>query len=73
MAFASPVAQELAMTPPKPISLSDIHDVYSGSKTTRDTTKAENGYRKTNRFSRDAGHSGAAPNRSPSPIGRKTR
>ncbi|WP_201313113.1 hypothetical protein [Dyella sp. EPa41] len=62
------------MTPPtKPISLSDIHDVYRGSEKKRDTAKAEHSYRKTNRFSRDEGHSGAAPNRPPSPSGRKVR
>lgn len=62
------------MAPPtKPISLSDIHDVYRGSAKKRDTTQAEQDYRKTDRFARDAGHSGAAPNRSLSPIGRKSR
>ncbi|WP_267221255.1 hypothetical protein [Dyella silvae] len=62
------------MAPPtKPISLSDIHDVYRGSAKKRDTTAAEQDYRKTDRFARDAGHSGAAPNRSLSPIGRKSR
>ncbi|MGO4703995.1 hypothetical protein [Dyella sp. 2RAB6] len=62
------------MTPPKkPISLSDIHDVYSGAVKKRDTVEAEPSYRKTDRFSREPGHSGSAANRPPSPTGRKLR
>lgn len=60
----------------KPISLSDIHDVYSGSPKKRDTSQADESqptYRKTNRFAREAGHTGVAANRTPSPPGRKTR
>lgn len=62
------------MAPPtKPISLSDIHDVYRGSAKKRDTAAPEQNYRKTDRFAREAGHSGAAPHRPLSPIGRKAR
>ncbi|ULU23680.1 hypothetical protein DYST_00578 [Dyella terrae] len=62
------------MAPPtKPISLSDIHDVYRGSAKKRDTTEVEHNYRKTDRFSRDAGHSGATSNRTPSSTGRRMR
>lgn len=62
------------MTPPsKPISLSDIHDVYRGAaKKKQDATEAEQNYRKTDRFKREAGHSGVSPHR-PSPTGRKVR
>ena len=62
------------MVPPtKPISLSDIHDVYRGSVKKRDTAEVEHNYRKTDRFAREAGHSGAAPNRPLSPMGRRAR
>lgn len=62
------------MAPPtKPISLSDIHDVYRGFAKMRDTAEAERSYRKTDRFARDAGHTGSVPNRPPSPTGRKGR
>lgn len=62
------------MVPPtKPIPLSDIHDVYRGSVKKRDTAEMEQSYRKTGRFARDVGHSGTAPNRLPSPIGRRAR
>lgn len=68
------IAKELAMAPPtKPISLSDIHNVYQGSVKKRDTAEAEQNYRKTNRFSREAGHPGTAPNRPLSPLGRRVR
>lgn len=69
-----PIAKELAMAPPlKPISLSDIHDTYRGSMKKRGTAEPEQNYRKTDRFARDASHSGVAPNRSPSPTGRRAR
>ena len=62
------------MVPPtKPVSLSDIHDVYRGSVKKREAAPAEKSYQKTDRFARDAGHTGAAPNRSLSPIGRRAR
>jgi hypothetical protein len=62
------------MTPPKkPISLSDIHNVYSGSVKKPDTAEAAPSYRKTDRFARDAGHSGTTANRPASLTGRKTR
>lgn len=62
------------MTPrTKPVSLSEIHDVYRGSVKKRDTAEAERAYRKTDRFARDAGHSGTAPNRPSSVGGRKMR
>lgn len=62
------------MSPPtKPISLSDIHNVYRGTEKKPETTEAELSYRKTNRFSRDAGHSGVTANRPPSPGARKVR
>lgn len=62
------------MAPPtKPIPLSDIHDVYRGSVKKRDTAEAGQSYRKTNRFARDASHSGTAPNHPLSPIGRRAR
>lgn len=59
--------------PDKPISLSEIHDTYRGSTKKRDTAEAEQSYRKTDRFSRDAGHSGVAPHRPTSPSGRRAR
>ena len=60
--------------PNKPISLLDIHDVYSGAAPKkRDTAEAAPSYRKTDRFARDAGHSGTTANRSLLPTGRKTR
>ena len=62
------------MAPPtKPISLSDIHDVYRGTVKRRDTAEAEQNYRKTDRFTRDAGHSGITSNRPKSPVGRRAR
>lgn len=62
------------MTPPsKPISLSDIHDIYCGPAKKRDTAGAGSSYRKTDHFTRDAGHSGAATNRPPLPTGRGRR
>lgn len=60
-------------SPPKPISLSDIHDVYRGSAKKPGETEAEQNYRKTDRFSRDAGHSGVAPKPSQSPLSRRSR
>ncbi len=72
-----PIAKDPAVAESnKPISLSDIHDVYSGSPKKRDTSQADESqptYRKTNRFAREAGHTGVAANRTPSPPGRKTR
>lgn len=60
--------------PIKPISLSDVHDVYRGSVKRQATPEVEQQkYRKIDRFAREAGHSGAAPNRPQSPIGRKAR
>ncbi|WNL45774.1 hypothetical protein RKE25_20560 [Dyella sp. BiH032] len=60
--------------PNKPISLSDIHDVYSGAPKKKDTTaEAAPNYRKTDRFARDAGHPGVSRNRPPTPPGRKGR
>lgn len=59
--------------PSKPISLSDIHNVYCGSAKKQDTAETEKSYRKTDRFKREAGHSGVAANRAPSPIGRRVR
>ncbi|AHX16335.1 hypothetical protein CH75_12710 [Dyella jiangningensis] len=62
------------MAPPrKTISLSDIHDVYRGSVKERDATEAEQSYRKTDRFKREAGHSGVAPNRPLPSTGRRAR
>ncbi len=61
------------LPPTKPIPLSDIHDVYQGSVKKRDTAEAEQSYRKTNRFAREAGHSGTVPNRPLSPMGRRAR
>lgn len=72
--FTSSYYKEFVMQPStKPISLSDIHDVYRGSVKKRDAAEVEQNYRKTDRFARDAGHSGTAPNRPPSPVGRRTR
>ncbi|WP_146745295.1 hypothetical protein [Dyella jiangningensis] len=68
------ITGEFDMVPPrKTISLSDIHDVYRGTVKERDTAEVEQSYRKTDRFKREAGHSGVAPNR-PAPFtGRKSR
>jgi len=72
--FALPITKEFSMaSSTKPISLSDIHDVYRGSVKKRDSAETEQNYRKTDRFARDASHSGTAPNRSSSPIGRRVR
>ena len=59
--------------PIKPISLSDIHNVYSGAPAKKDTSETELRYRKTDRFARDAGHPGVARDRPPTPPGRKAR
>lgn len=60
--------------PPKDLSLSRIHDVYSGSvgkpKTEGDGNRR---YQTTHRFAREAGHSGTAPNRPLAPGSRKPR
>jgi hypothetical protein len=62
------------MAPPaKPLSLAEIHDVYRASSKKPEAEVQERNYRKTDRFSRDAGHSGATANRPPSPAGRKVR
>lgn len=73
-ACASPFAKELAMAlPTKPLSLSDIHDIYGGSAKKPDAAGAKPSYRKTDRFARDAGHSGSASSRPPSSTGRRAR
>lgn len=62
------------MAPPtKPISLSDIHDVYRGSAKKRETAETEQSYQKTDRFAREAEHSGKAPHRLPPSTGRRVR
>lgn len=72
--LSSFTTREFAMGPPsKTISLSDIHDVYRGTVKERDTAEAQQSYRKTDRFKREPGHSGAAPNRPPPSTGRKSR
>jgi len=45
---------------PKPLSASTIHSVYSGTKITSAVEQAK-GFKSTNRFMRDASHSGQAP------------
>lgn len=59
--------------PTKPLSLSHIHDVYSGATKTRESGDTEKSYKKTDRFTREPGHSGTAPNRSTLPPGRRPR
>ncbi len=59
--------------PNKPISLSDIHNVYSGVAKKQETNETEPSYKKTDRFAREAGHPGVARNRPASPSGRKVR
>jgi hypothetical protein len=62
------------MVPPtKPISLSDIHDIYRGSVKKEDTAEVEHSYRKTDRFARDTGHSGVAPGNPSASRGRRAR
>lgn len=62
------------MVPPtKPLSLSDIHDIYRGPSKTKDAAEVEQGYRKTNRFAREAGHSGVAPDHPSASRGRRAR
>jgi hypothetical protein len=73
-AAAALACQGFAMSPPKkPISLSDIHDVYRGTAKKEETADAAPSYQKTDRFARDAGHPGVARNRPPVPPGRKAR
>ncbi|MHA6205274.1 hypothetical protein ACXU4B_12685 [Dyella soli] len=49
--------------PPKPLSLANIHDVYSGvvDKREREPEVASPVYKTTNRFSRESSHTGVAP------------
>lgn len=44
----------------KPLSVATIHSVYAGKKVTPVTGEAK-GFRSTNRFAREASHSGQAP------------
>lgn len=57
----------------KPLSLSDIHDVYNGAPKKNDTSETAPNYRKSDRFAREPGHPGVARNRPPTPPGRKAR
>lgn len=59
--------------PPKDLSLSRIHDVYSGSASKRETDDGKRSYRTTHRFAREAGHTGVAPSRPLAPGSRKPR
>jgi hypothetical protein len=45
---------------PKPLSVSTIHSVYSGTKITSAVEQAKD-FKSTNRFQRDASHTGQAP------------
>jgi hypothetical protein len=45
---------------PKPLSASTIHSIYSGTKITSAVEQAKD-FKSTNRFARDATHSGQAP------------
>ncbi|TBR40530.1 MULTISPECIES: hypothetical protein [Dyella] len=68
------ITKEFAMVPPaKPISLSDIHDIYRGAQKDRGAADEEPVYRKTDRFTREAGHTGTAPHRPLPPAGRRAR
>ena len=61
--------------PPRSLSLAHIHSVYSSGtvKPERTAEEASPNYKTTNRFAREASHSGVAPNRPSSPIGRPKR
>jgi hypothetical protein len=60
--------------PPKHISLARIHDVYNGSvKKTEAAAENKPNYQTTQRFAREAGHTGVAPTRPLAPGTRKGR
>jgi hypothetical protein len=59
--------------PTEPLSLARIHDVYSGTSVKRETSDKKLSYQTTQRFAREAGHTGLAPGKPLAPNTRHRR
>ena len=59
--------------PTEPLSLARIHDVYRGTSVKREAAEKKVNYQTTQRFAREAGHTGVAPGKPLAPNTRHRR